>query len=487
MPQARRRNSWRCAASVAALLVCAPPAVAATEGAAVKNADQYVAAGNLRAAEIELRNAISQSPQDPLLRAKLARIYLALGDPISAEREARAARERNGAEADYLPVLADALLRQGKFADLSDLVKPDNRPPALESKVRTALGIAAAGLQDRSKAESLLRDAIRLDPKAAPPKVALARLTATSNPTEANKLLDQALAVDPRSVEALQVKGEMARAQGDVKGAMSSFDAALKIDPKSIPVRLSRASLNIAEGKYPAADEDLDPILKTSPDNFMASYLRALERDRQKRYAEADHLFDLISPLFPRFAAGYYLQGATKYALGQYAEAEALLDKYLAQVPGNAKAARLAAAAALRQHSPARAIDYLKPVAAKSPADAQTLTLLGNAYMANGKPEQALQQFEKAAALEPGNPAINTQVAISEISAGQGSQGLSELERVFQTPSGATVAGPTLVLSQLRAGQVDKAAAVAAVADPARCKKPALPDFDGDGQNRTAR
>jgi len=138
MPQARRRFSWRCAASVAALLILAHPAVGATESPEVKNADQYIASGNLKAAEIELRNAIRQSPQDPLLRTRLARVYLQLGDPISAEREARAARERNGDEKDYLPVLADALLRQGKFADLSDLVKPGSRPPALERSDKSA-------------------------------------------------------------------------------------------------------------------------------------------------------------------------------------------------------------------------------------------------------------------------------------------------------------------------------------------------------------
>jgi cellulose synthase operon protein C len=355
MPQARRRLSWRCAASVAAVLILAHPAVGATESPAVKNADHYLASGDLKAAEIELRNAIRQSPQDPLLRTRLARVYLQLGDPVSAEREARAARERNGDEADYLPVLADALLRQGKFVDLSDLVKPGNRPPALESKVRTALGIAAAGLGDRTKAEAMLRDAIRLDPSAAPPKITLARLLATSNPTEANKLLDQAIAADPRSVDALQVKGELARTQGDLQGAMSRFDAALKIDPKSVPVRLSRASLNIAEGKYKLADEDLDPILKASPDNFMANYLRALELAKHQQYAAADRIFDRLSPMFPRFVSGYYLQGATKFALGQYAQAETILAKYLAQLPGDAKAARLAATAALRQGAPARA------------------------------------------------------------------------------------------------------------------------------------
>ena len=126
------------------------------------------------------------------------------------------------------------MVQQGKFADLADLVKPGNRAPPLESKVRLALGIAAGGLHDRAKAESMLTDAVRLDPNALAPKITLARTLGATNPAEANKLLDQALALDPRSVEALQVKGELARAHGDAKAAMSQFDAALKIDPKNV-------------------------------------------------------------------------------------------------------------------------------------------------------------------------------------------------------------------------------------------------------------
>lgn len=473
MPQARRHPLWLCAALAAVMLAFAGPAADAVESpASVTSIDQPVTNRNLKASEIELRNAIQQSPQDPLLRIQLARLYLQLGDPISAEREARAARARDGKEADYLPVLLDALLRQSKFADLADLVKPGNRAPALESKVRLALGIAAAGLHDRAKAEAMLQDAIRLDPSALPPKITLARMLSTTNPAEANKLLDQVLAADPRSIEALQVKGELARAQGDLKAAMSSFDAALKISPKSVPVRLSRASLNIAEANYKAADEDLDPILKASPDNFMANYLHALELARQKKYAAADQLFDRLSPTFAQFPAGYYLQGATKLELGQFALAEEIFDRYLTRFPGDPKAARLAAIAALRQGAPARAIDYLKPVVDKSAQDPQLLTLLGNAYMANGKPELALQQFEKAAALDPGNPTIKTRVAISEISTGQDKAGLTALEQVFDTQSGTTIAGPTLTLTQLRAGQVDQAGATVAALIKRDAKNP---------------
>src|ERR1700740_1156386 len=138
MHQGSNRCSWRSIvfASAFAMFACTT-SYAKDSTASVKDAEQYVAKGNLKAAEIELRNAIRESPQDPVLHARLAEVYLQLGDTASAEREARSARELKGNEADYLPVLADALLRQEKFADPVDLIQPGDRDPILESKVRT--------------------------------------------------------------------------------------------------------------------------------------------------------------------------------------------------------------------------------------------------------------------------------------------------------------------------------------------------------------
>src|SRR5215471_667554 len=462
MPGRHGRFQWRCTVFAVGVAVLASPAVYAKDAAtSAKEAEQYVAKGNLKAAEIELRNAVRESPQDPVLHARLADVYLQLGDAAAAEREARSARERNGDEADYLPVLMDALLRQEKFANLLDLVKPGERPPTLESKIRTALGTAEAGLRDRDKAEQLLREAITIDPAAVRPKIQLARLLTGTKPEEADKIIDEAIAADPHSAEALQVKGEMLSNRGDQDGALRLFDEALKIDPKNTLAHLSRANINIALGKDKAADEDLDPILKSSPNNFLANYLRGLELAKKQDYAAADRIFERISPAFSVFWGGYYLQGATKLALGQSAQAETILAKYLSRVPNDLKAGRLIATAAMQQRSASRAIEYLKPMVDKVPADAATLALLGNAYMADGKPDLALQQFEKAAALDPDNPAIKTRVGVSEIDVGQGQQGLSTLEQVFATDAGAPVAGPTLVLTELRARRFDKATEVA--------------------------
>src|SRR6266481_2247408 len=411
MTHGERGCRWRRIVVAGAVAALAWSAAYAKDSATyVKDADKYIAQGDLKAAEIQLRNAIREAPQDPVLRARLADVYLQLGDAVSAEREARAARERNGNEADYLPALADALLRQQKFANLMEVVQPGNRDPVLESKLRTALGTAAVGLRDRAKAETLLGEAIKLDPSAVGPKIQLARLLTGTKPAEADKLIDEAIAANPRSAEARQVKGEMLRSRGDQEGAMRLFDEALKIDPKNVSAHLSRAEINIALGKYQAADEDINPILKTSPDHFLANYLRGLELAKQEKYAEADRIFDRISPGFAAFWPAYYVQGATKLKLGQYGQAEISLGKYRAHAPDDVKAAQLIATAALQQQAATRAIGYLKPFADKTPADAATLAFLGDAYIADGKPDLALQQFQKAASLDPDNPAIKTRV-----------------------------------------------------------------------------
>jgi len=463
MPDAGRRRPWRCAVVAGAIATLVWSAADAKDSAAsVKEAEQYIAHGDLKAAELELRNAIRSAPQDPVPRARLGAVYLQLGDAVSAEREARAARERNGNEADYLPVLADALLRQEKFANLIELVQPGNRDPVLESKVRTALAAAAVGVHDSAKAGTLLDEAIKLDPSAVRPKIQLARLLAGTKPAEADKLVDEAIAANPRSAEALQVKGEILHSRGDQEGATRAFDEALKIDPKNISALLSRANVYITLGKYKAADEDLDPILKESPDHFTANYLRGVEFAKQQKYAQADRIFDRISPGFAEFWPGFYVQGATKLALGQYAQAEVSLGKYRARAPDDIKAVQLIANAALQQQAAGRAIEYLKPLVDKMPADAATLTVLGSAYMADHKPELALEQFKKAAALDPDNPTIKTQVGVSELDAGQSEQGFATLEQVFGTEAGALIAGPTLVQRELQAQHLDKAGQIAA-------------------------
>ena len=461
MLQARAKRAWRCAVVAAAFAVAAPAAAATGPTDYVRQARQYLEKGDQRSALIELRNAAQAAPEDPDIRVQLAKVYLSLGDPRSAEIEARAAQKRHAKEADYLPVLADAMLRQAKFADLLGQIQPGNRAPVLESKVRLAIGLAEAALHHDDQAEAAMREAVRLDPSAVTGKIALARLIIGKHPKEAGELIDGVLAARPRLAEALAVKGLILAARGDQAGALQQFDDALKSNPRDALARVGRIQINLAKGDFAAVDGDLDPLLKAAPNDVQANYFRALELANQQQYAAANGILQRISTAFELFWPGYYLQGMVQYQLGQDALAEQALAKYLARVPNADGAARLAALAALRQGAAGRAVGYLKPFADKTPPDVATINLLGKAYMSEGKAELALELFKKAAEAEPENPTIGTDVAIAEMGAGHGQEGLSRLERVFKGGTGATVAGPTLVLAELAAGQPEKARAAA--------------------------
>ena len=386
------RNCLWCAIAFA---ICVSPYLAsiANDSGARQDTVQSSKDEDPKAALITLKNAIRKSPQDAALHVRIAKAYLQLGDSASAEREARAARDLKGGEADYLPVLLDAMLARKEFKEIYDLIEPGDRSPVLESKVRTALGTAAVRLGYDTKAEALLRDAIKLDPSVVEPRIQLARFLSSTRPEEAVRVIDEAIAVNPRSAELLQIKGDMLWSRGDANGAVRLFGEALESDPDYQLAHLSRANVNVARGEFAAADQDLDPILQASPKNFMANYLRGLEYVKRQNYTAADQIFHTIAAGFTAFPYGYYVQGATKFALGQFDQAESILRDYLKHFPSDASATRLIARAALQQHGAPRAIDYLKPLADNSLPDAATLNLLGDAYMADGKPQAALQQF----------------------------------------------------------------------------------------------
>lgn len=455
----------RCAAVFAVVALCAcslaasRSALAANAQSYIDSARQYLAKGDVKAAEIQLRNAESANPKDPSVHVQLAEVYLRLGDNPSAEVEARTAQTDGASPNDFLPPLLDSLLRQGKYGRLLDQVEPGARPAPVESKVRLARGLANIAIHNSTAGLADLRDAVRLDPTALPPKIALARVLVSSGDLAgADKLIDEALSKDKRLVPAILVKAEILQARRNFPGAAKQFDEALTIDPQNIQAHLGRANLYLIQGNTQAADKELDPLLKANPNNVPANYLRGLELAQQRKFDDAEQVLTKIESAFPNLVEGYYLLGSVELSLGHLEQADADLAKYNARVPNNPKALRLLASIALRRGDPSRAIEYLTQL--KTP-DAATWALLGNAYTAAKKPELALSAFQKAADLAPNNPQVKTQLALTQLSVGQRNQGLAQLEQVYDTKEGGAVAGPVLVLTDLRLGQVDKAAAVA--------------------------
>ena len=74
--------------------------------------------GQLKAASIELKNALQENQNNAEARRLLGVVHLRAGDPAGAAKELRRAGELGVATDAVQPLLARALLSQGKYDEL---------------------------------------------------------------------------------------------------------------------------------------------------------------------------------------------------------------------------------------------------------------------------------------------------------------------------------------------------------------------------------
>ena len=427
-----------------------------------KSAAEMLQKGDLRGAEIQLRNAIREEPQNGDLRLRLAQVFLALNNPLGAEAEALAARQRHMDDDRVAPVLAEALLRQGQFGKLLQSVPAGNRQPAAESMVRLARGLATLEQGDRGAAGTMLRESEKLDPEAVGPKTALVFwMLVGKDLVGAQREAATALALAPHSSDALDAMGSVLMAANSREEARKDFDEAIARDPNNLRARGHRANLLVISDQFADAQKDLDFLFKVGPGNLTATYLQALLYAKQRKYKEANETLQKARGAFGRLPAAYYLDGMVKFFLGQYETAEESLTRYVSRVPDQPKAYEILGSIALQRGNFEKAMSDANTALKIAPGDPGALSLLGRVDMAVDKPDDALAAFEAALRSAPDAAELQTDAAISRLRTGDIGGGLAQLENTFDASPKANGAGPPLIIMALRAGRIGTASAAA--------------------------
>ncbi|HWW72855.1 MAG TPA: PEP-CTERM system TPR-repeat protein PrsT, partial [Duganella sp.] len=110
----------------------------------IAEARQMQGKRDLQGAIIQLKNALQLNAGNTQARLLLAGVYNDAGDPLSAEKEARKAISLGLEQAKAMPVLAEALLRQGKYAAMLKETAPAEGAPTPEIQIlrgRAHLGL----------------------------------------------------------------------------------------------------------------------------------------------------------------------------------------------------------------------------------------------------------------------------------------------------------------------------------------------------------
>ena len=349
-----------------------------------------MARGDLRTAQIALRAMVRDQPQSAEAHFRLGAVQLQLGDAVAAEKELKLAQAGGWNRRAVMPLLARAYLAQGRFKDvLADFpvegLPPEEAGPLLVTQRAGAAGAEATWRRRRprsTEAERLAaakrRGAARRRPHRAGPQ---------RSAKAAEQKVDRALEINPRSVDALLLKGELQHARGRLRGGgRPRFTAALAVAPDAVNIRLERANTLIATQPGPAAPARTSmPCWRPMAATRSANYFLAVLLVRARDWQGADAALQKISPIISRFPRGDYFQALVKINLDQTEQAADAAAKYVARAPQDIAGYKLLARIHARARRPQQMIEVLTRAANAGLVDVELLELLGGAYIQTGQ------------------------------------------------------------------------------------------------------
>ncbi len=456
------------ALALAGLLLAAGPAAANMD-----RAREAMARGDLRAAQIELRNAIRQNPQAVEPRATLAQLSLQLGDPDTAEREARAAMERGFDRVQGTQIVLRAYLMLGRTREiLREFPMPsDPAQQPLAARIAAARALAFLQQNEPGNARAAAEDAARLGPTIAESHLALAAVASAQNDrAAAERAVDRALEIDATNAEAVMRKATLLYQRNDQAGAAAILEPLIQRNPTLVNARVLRADSLIRLGRDTEARAEVDQVLRGQPGNAPANYLHALLLGRAGNWRAADETFQRLGAALSNFPDGFLMAATARRQVGQAAQAEDLAQRHVARFPEDPRGARLLAALQMEASRPELAAGVLQRLADRGAADAESWDLLGRAYTAARRPREAAAAFEKAVEMAPDNLDFRTRLAASRLATGD--------------VAGAAIAGDAAERLNPTSARVREVAAAAALArGDLTAAQAELERLEGDARN----
>ena len=446
---------------VSLLLVSGCGPVSISEEQRMERALQFEAAGDLRGAEIELKNLLQRNPSHGEARLRLGLLSLELGLFTAARMELRRAAELGQPRILVDPPLARVDLMEGKYTDVLQRLDPDafeGESAFRRAQVLLLRGEALAGLGRTAEAADSIERSLELAPDYALAQVAMAALELQDGRVaEARTRLVDTLSAQPEVHQGWSLLGDLERAAGNLVDAEAAYSRVISHRTDGFEALMQRALVRMSLGDVDGMERDLATMQSLAPEEPRTVYIRGLVDFQRNRHAEAQSSFEEVLSTAPGYQPARFFLGATHLAEGRLRLAEHHLEEFLRETPQSADGARLLAQVRLRQGDPDRAESLLRRVLAQDPDDGQALRLMSAVHLERGDATGAIGHLQRLASLEPGDPAPRASIAELLLRAGEREQALSELRAAISRAPDDVGLRVALVVQLLQGSEYDSA------------------------------
>ncbi len=402
------------ATAAAALVLFAPPVLAADKGAARRlliEGDALYRRGDFKDAMRSVNEALLADSRNGHAYELRARLWHAAGDLTRQKADATKALELLGVGTGSLAI--DELVAQGGAQLLLGRVDKalESFNAALKADQKTPKALYARSRvwrekKDWAKCLADLNDALKLEPKTALWLYSRGR-TWYDKGDDAKAVADltSALRSNKNFTLAFALVGSAMARQGDLKRAAKAYDRAISIDPEYSYAYLGRAALKLRKGDEAGALKDFEEAVRADAQDY-APYFNRGElhwRGGRREQALSDYRNAMTSAkLTPEAAVAigdrYQSLQLWKDAVAAYGRAFDLGSG----VPALSRRARVFEA----DKDPKKALADLDAAVKLEPENAPVIAARGGLLARMGQDGPALQDLTRAVRLDPVDPEI---------------------------------------------------------------------------------
>jgi putative PEP-CTERM system TPR-repeat lipoprotein len=363
--------------------------------ARVERARAALAAGDYRAASIELKAALKSDPDNAEARLALAETSLALGDPETADKELRRALAAGLPPERAAALQGRVMLATGEATALLQKLN-DRALPVQEPEWSVLKGDALVTLGDAAGAEPLYRSVRETHPEHVRATTGLALAMAMQGREQAAlDLLADYLKAHPETAEAWLFRGEILSRAARYSEAKSAFEQATsdlgrRLDlPRQLAAFAGLADAQLALGAGDEARATLERMRSLAGDAMQTRLIAARVALIDQDYAAAVTQLQPVVAAMPNFAPARFLLGAALLAQGNLEQAESHLSQVVRITPENVEARKLLAKARLRLQRYDAAVQVLTPAMQGEGFDPELSSLLSEAKLRQKKPSRS--------------------------------------------------------------------------------------------------
>ncbi|MDR3458995.1 MAG: tetratricopeptide repeat protein [Verrucomicrobiae bacterium] len=391
----------------------------------------YFDQGRFQTAAPFLLRATSLATNDLEVHLKLGLVYAAAGQMKEARNEAIFILDRDPQVAEAPLLLVQTVRTEADVAPVSarldKLIKAGDR-----ASLEVALGTLAFRNNDAKTAEAAFKRALALDPKSVEALEALGALEATQNNVkEAEANFKAAADLSPARSTKRMVYARFKLQSGQADAARQILEEALKQAPDYIPAWMGLAEIDLAAKQFDASRGSLTKVLARDPDNFDGLML-----DSRLRFAQGDltgtvATLERMARLYPQAPRVHFQLGAAYLASGDDTKATVSLNRALELDPGFSEAVLLLAQIQVKNQNPDPAIVSLGKLVQKYPQFTHAELLLADAYRQRGKLNEALGIYATVERQSPNAPEVLLLDGSTELQAGDKAQARQKFERAL--------------------------------------------------------